>query len=167
MNQPYKEHGLCNERCKKCVYHIGVGMYTACDYIGATGHIRPCPAGKGCTVFDSSKKPKVNITFPQKKIKVCKQCGKEYNGNPKQKYCEACVKDRMMKKIKNGAKYRREQLRNERLQEVRHCALCGADFHAPTLKIRLCESCRNIGKNKRAKIRREQCAATDAKVTPK
>ena len=40
--------------CRKCIYTAPVicpeTRYKACDYIGVTGHRRPCPAGEGCTV---------------------------------------------------------------------------------------------------------------------
>lgn len=54
-------NGMCDETCKGCVYvrvmagEIGFSnrrtRQTAwCDFIGANGHSRPCPARKGCTV---------------------------------------------------------------------------------------------------------------------
>ena len=46
------------KRCARCIYHGGLqiggtGKITAvyCDYIGATGHRRPCPPEE-CTVFE-------------------------------------------------------------------------------------------------------------------
>ncbi len=43
--------------CRSCVFscEVNVGeereMLRACVYILHTGHRRPCPAGKGCTVY--------------------------------------------------------------------------------------------------------------------
>ena len=51
--------------CSGCIYLCYVGSdykSNACDYIGQTGHRRPCPAGKGCTVRKAGKKkPKLVI----------------------------------------------------------------------------------------------------------
>ena len=35
--------------CAGCFHFCISGMQTHCDYIGNTGHCRPCPAGEGCT----------------------------------------------------------------------------------------------------------------------
>ena len=49
--------------CRRCIYLAPVmcleTRHRACDYIGATGHRRPCPPGAGCTVR-AIKKEKVN-----------------------------------------------------------------------------------------------------------
>ncbi len=43
-----------SEKCRRCAYSwrvngIGGGVY--CEYISATGHRRPCPAGDECRVY--------------------------------------------------------------------------------------------------------------------
>ena len=49
--------GVCNRTCRACIYamqlaNAGTSKATVCcDYIGRTGHMRPCPAGDGCTEF--------------------------------------------------------------------------------------------------------------------
>lgn len=45
--------GLVDRYCRRCIYLTRVSgekVGKACDYIGHTGHRRPCPAGTGCTV---------------------------------------------------------------------------------------------------------------------
>ena len=44
-----------NDACKGCVYLKSAGHDKFCDYIGATGHMRPCPAGEACTVKSEEK----------------------------------------------------------------------------------------------------------------
>lgn len=36
--------------CKGCGYAVRLGNEWYCDYLHITGHRRPCPPGKGCTV---------------------------------------------------------------------------------------------------------------------
>lgn len=40
--------------CIGCVYHDTTTA--TCDYMFITGHLRPCPGGKGCTVRSAAKK---------------------------------------------------------------------------------------------------------------
>lgn len=55
-----------NERCRTCVYcwetSLARGYGDAiCDYLGITGHPRPCKAGLECTAYkDMGKKRRVN-----------------------------------------------------------------------------------------------------------
>lgn len=48
--------------CATCHYHGKCDGRICCDYLLMTGKIRPCPAGKGCTVKipKSSNKKKTN-----------------------------------------------------------------------------------------------------------
>lgn len=42
--------------CYGCKYSCtGFGSYIYCEYIFITGHRRPCPPGKDCTVKDEKK----------------------------------------------------------------------------------------------------------------
>lgn len=36
--------------CRGCFYRRGPHQFRHCDYMGITGHMRPCPPGKDCTV---------------------------------------------------------------------------------------------------------------------
>ncbi len=36
--------------CKGCAYAVLLSGDWCCDYLGVTGHRRPCPPGEGCTV---------------------------------------------------------------------------------------------------------------------
>lgn len=47
--------------CKGCIYSAHVGHDIVCDYIGATGHKRPCKSGKACTVRTTGQKSKPQI----------------------------------------------------------------------------------------------------------
>ncbi len=39
----------CGDGCKGCMYRKRFGAYAGiCDYLGETGKLRGCPAGKGC-----------------------------------------------------------------------------------------------------------------------
>ena len=50
---------ICDSWCENCVYcHKQSGYRKACDYILATGKVRPCPAGTGCTVKKKRKTKK-------------------------------------------------------------------------------------------------------------
>lgn len=42
--------------CKGCTYQGYVGCWLICDYIGITGHKRPCKFGKDCTVRTELKR---------------------------------------------------------------------------------------------------------------
>lgn len=48
-----------NRFCKGCRYGIRLGFIWGCDYIGQTGHRRPCPSalavGRRCDVFEPAK----------------------------------------------------------------------------------------------------------------
>ena len=64
------EHIVSSKYCDGC-FHFGyVGSNAHCDYIGNTGHRRPCPAGEGCTE---------RIT-PARWREQCKQMKIEFNG---------------------------------------------------------------------------------------
>ena len=63
-------HTVSLKYCDGC-FHFGyVGSNAHCDYIGNTGHRRPCPAGEGCTE---------RIT-PARWREQCKQMKIEFNG---------------------------------------------------------------------------------------
>lgn len=49
--------------CKGCIYHSNV-----CNYLFDTGHRRPCPPGKACTVKTTrnQKRPRKGITINDK-----------------------------------------------------------------------------------------------------
>ncbi|SBV94242.1 hypothetical protein KL86CLO1_10487 [uncultured Eubacteriales bacterium] len=47
--------------CKGCIYSSRTSYGIGCDYIGATGHMRPCKSGKACTVRTTGEKPKPQI----------------------------------------------------------------------------------------------------------
>ena len=51
-----KEIKLIDESCIGCVHraYFDGGEYF-CDYIGDEGHMRPCPAGKGCTEYEKGE----------------------------------------------------------------------------------------------------------------
>lgn len=38
------------EACKGCIYVSGYGAGVCCGFLDMTGHIRPCPPGRRCTV---------------------------------------------------------------------------------------------------------------------
>ena len=45
--------------CYGCKYSCtGTGPYIFCEYIFFTGHQRPCPPGKDCTVKEKRKEKK-------------------------------------------------------------------------------------------------------------
>lgn len=62
------KRGLVDSTCRGCVYigRILGGAEKWCDYIGATGKRRPCPAGKGCTVRLTGKRPPSIVLPPEK-----------------------------------------------------------------------------------------------------
>ena len=45
-----------------CIYKGVVGTTPCCNYVFMTDHLRPCPPGSGCTVYDPGKKKK---KFPE------------------------------------------------------------------------------------------------------
>lgn len=50
--------------CRGCVYLARTGDGSDwCDYIGITGHKRPCPAGKGCTEKKVAKRKREGIVI--------------------------------------------------------------------------------------------------------
>lgn len=55
---------LCDKSCDYCRYSTLVcdpadeHLFTACDYIGTTGHKRPCKAGRSCKVRIKISAPK-------------------------------------------------------------------------------------------------------------
>ena len=58
---------LCDARCDKCKYGGTAFKSTIiCEYLDLNHkrHRRPCPAGKGCTVFEPRKGPKNSKTPP-------------------------------------------------------------------------------------------------------
>lgn len=61
-------NGLVDSYCRGCVHlaKLSAGDHTKfCDYIGATGKCRPCPAGKGCTVRKAGKR-KPQLVLPMR-----------------------------------------------------------------------------------------------------
>ncbi len=46
----YVHEGGGNVSCKGCGYAIRLDGDWCCDYLGITGHRRPCPPGADCTV---------------------------------------------------------------------------------------------------------------------
>ena len=47
--------------CRGCIYLAQTGSGDKwCDYIGAEGHCRPCPAGRGCTARRTGKETRIN-----------------------------------------------------------------------------------------------------------
>lgn len=54
--------------CAHCIYHAVTDGMITCDYILITGHRRPCPPGKLCTVRltkEGEKMTKINIDIKQ------------------------------------------------------------------------------------------------------
>lgn len=49
--------GTCDSFCRGCIYsqYLNGNPTAACGYFLKTGHRRPCPPGKGCTVKRSNK----------------------------------------------------------------------------------------------------------------
>ncbi|SBW02432.1 hypothetical protein KL86CLO1_11645 [uncultured Eubacteriales bacterium] len=52
---------MSTKPCKGCIYSAYASGDIICDYIGATGHMRPCKSGKACTVRTIGEKPKPQI----------------------------------------------------------------------------------------------------------
>ena len=54
------EIAVCNRRCRTCAYSFGdTGTWGGdifCGYLIRTGKRRPCPAGKGCTVYKPKRR---------------------------------------------------------------------------------------------------------------
>lgn len=127
MEQPYKQHGICDAvLCKKCKYSMYMSGYApniACDYIGATDHMRPCPAGKGCTVFEPKAKQKGTNRKPlqvvEKRMKKCEMCGNESMMNPKQRFCDACAHIRALEWNRLNSRNQREKKRQAKKLEGR------------------------------------------------
>lgn len=49
-----KQKGLCDARCKTCIYHTTLGIgekITACFYNARTGKSKWCPGGAECTQY--------------------------------------------------------------------------------------------------------------------
>lgn len=48
MGRRYVGQSICDSSCRGCKYY-GIFL-NCCEYMIQTGNLRPCPAGKGCTV---------------------------------------------------------------------------------------------------------------------
>lgn len=48
MSNKFTGQSLCDSSCRGCIY-FGTFL-RSCEYMIQTGNLRPCPAGKGCTV---------------------------------------------------------------------------------------------------------------------
>lgn len=59
---------LCDDYCDYCYYNTIVSdpeddhRFVACDYIGYTGHRRPCPPGRLCSVRIELERPR-NVSY--------------------------------------------------------------------------------------------------------
>lgn len=53
--------------CKGCAYAAYLGGEWYCDYLSVTGHRRPCPPGKGCTVRKEGDLTKKGSAFMKRR----------------------------------------------------------------------------------------------------
>lgn len=86
-------NGIVDSFCRPCIY-AGRNQCTkapgTCDYYLLTGKRRPCPAGKGCTVRDTSKKARVQIRIGKRPRTVATHCP----------VCGAVIADRRFSRCK-------------------------------------------------------------------
>lgn len=54
--------------CKGCVYAALLSGAWCCDYLGVTGHRRPCPPGEGCTVRKEGGFTKKGSAFMRRRV---------------------------------------------------------------------------------------------------
>lgn len=108
------KRNVCDEFCDGCVYKSTLMDFPrCCNYLLATGKVRPCPAGTGCTVKLHGKKRTRQRLDDEEWEKLKKERKKKYS------------------------KEYWEKKKSERMQTMT-CPLCGEQFETSDTRRRYC-----------------------------
>lgn len=159
--------GYCDDRCKNCTYHGTLnGNTVTCDYIGVTGHRRPCPAGPECTYYTDKAVQYDQRGRVAKRIpKPCEMCGKVTYIMTNAKYCAECGDKRTAEKLHEAKVAKRKQKKEKyddtikvvsktaRLHlavsdDMRSCVVCGSSFKPTSQRNIKCPKCRHKKRRK-------------------
>lgn len=113
-----KKPSICDSYCRGCYYLLGGNSrLMSCDYFEKADKLRPCPAGKGCTVkittaqYHAQQRRK-HKEKPKTWIVKCGICGKEFVTNDKRR--RNCSKECTMISRHRATMEQAKRLKEER-----------------------------------------------------
>lgn len=61
-------------------------------------------------------------------IKICEECGKEFEGKSFSKYCDPICRDNKNKRTKNVSKSKKRAIAWEQMEHKKICPICNSEF---------------------------------------